>query len=592
MDLDALRAVLAVSILAAAIYGFVSERQPPDLTALLALLALLVTGVLTPQEAFAGFAHPATISVAAVLVLSAGLERTGALGFLARRVLLPIGSSELLLTLVLMAVIALLSAFVNNTAAVAVFLPIVLGVCRRTGASPGRLLMPMAHAATFGGLCTLMGTSTNLVAHEYARSQGLPGFTMFEMGQVGLPMLAAGSLFMLFAGRFLLPRTRSEELDLVARSSQFVAELVVAEGAPWIGRAVDLAAVSRGLDVEAVAVLRGGRPLDADGRTAFAVGDGIKVRGSLERLRALEAAGGLELHRPRDAAAGGGGVLAEVVVLASCSLVGRTLKDARFAETHDLVVVALHRRGGAVEARPSTTRLRAGDVLAVEGAPAAIRALDEERGFLVIGAPDVREERPRHIGVAVLTLVAVIATVAAGLLPIVTAATAGCAALMLAGCLRPREAYAAIDWSIIFLLAGTLALGTALEKTGVTDALAAALAWLTSMTGPHAALIGFFLIAMVASEVMSNSGTVALLAPVAVSSAASIGMNPMAALAAVALGASASFAMPVGYQTSLMIYGPGGYSFRDFLKVGIPLDILLAGIALWLIPRYWPLTLP
>src|SRR5918998_535940 len=192
VDAVTLKAVATLLILAAAMYGFVSERLAPDLTALLALLALLLTGVLTPYEAFSGFSHPATISVAAVLVLSAGVERTGALTFIARGLLAPLGRSETLLTVSIMLVISLLSAFVNNTAAVAVFIPVVVEVCRRAGASPGRVLMPMSHAATFGGMCTLVGTSTNLVAHEFARSQGLQGFSMFELGKVGLPMLAAG----------------------------------------------------------------------------------------------------------------------------------------------------------------------------------------------------------------------------------------------------------------------------------------------------------------------------------------------------------------------------------------------------------------
>jgi di/tricarboxylate transporter len=198
---DALKAIATVLILLAAVYGFVSERIPPDLVSLLALLALLVLGILSPGEAFSGFSHPATISVAAVLVLSAGIERTGLLSFLARRVLGPLGKSEVVLTLLIMLVIAFLSAFINNTAAVAVFIPVVIEVCRRTGASPGRILMPMSHAATFGGMCTLIGTSTNLVAHEYARSKGLPGFSMFEFGKVGLPMMIAGTAYILIVGR-------------------------------------------------------------------------------------------------------------------------------------------------------------------------------------------------------------------------------------------------------------------------------------------------------------------------------------------------------------------------------------------------------
>jgi di/tricarboxylate transporter len=234
--------------------------------------------------------------------------------------------------------------------------------------------------------------------------------------------------------------------------------------------------------------------------------------------------------------------------------------------------------------------LQAGDVLVIEGTPEALQNLADTRGFLVIGAPAQNKQHPRLLLITMTVLVGVVGAVTLGLLPIVTAAVAGCAVLMLTGCLPPREAYRAIDLSLVFLLAGTLALGVALEKTGITNVLANALAALTGLTGPYVVMACFFLVAVVISELMSNSGTVALLGPVALSSAAQMGINPMALLVAVALGASASFALPMGYQTSLMIYGPGGYRFKDFVRMGLALDLLLAVLTLWLIPRFWPLV--
>jgi di/tricarboxylate transporter len=313
------------------------------------------------------------------------------------------------------------------------------------------------------------------------------------------------------------------------------------------------------------------------------------VRGPLDRLLALSAGTGMELLRPGQPEARL--PLTEVVVLPGSPLIGRTLPEVRFAERFDAVVLAIHRPSEAVEEPPATTRLRAGDVLVVEGEPGALKALAETRGFLLVGNPSHPEPRsPRHLAIAVATLAGVVLVAALGWVPIVTAATGGCAALMLTGCLRPREAYRAIDWSIVFLLAGALALGLALEKTGVTGGLASILGSVAGTAGRQAVLAGFFLAAMLVSELMSNSGTVLLLAPVAVSSAESMGLSPMPLLAAVAFGASAAFAMPIGYQTNLMIYRPGGYRFRDFLVMGVPLDLLLAGIALWLIPACWPLV--
>ncbi|HET9789398.1 MAG TPA: SLC13 family permease, partial [Pyrinomonadaceae bacterium] len=280
--------------------------------------------------------------------------------------------------------------------------------------------------------------------------------------------------------------------------------------------------------------------------------------------------------------------LAEVVVLTTSGLVGRTLKAARFAERFDAVVLGLRRRGDVNE-RPSITPLYAGDMLLVEGKREALQALAETRGFLVVGTPAHPEERPGKLVITIVTLIAVVLVVSFGFLPIVTAATAGCAVLMLTGCLRPSEAYRAIDLSLVFILAGSLALGAALNKTGITTILADWLAGVSATTGPYLVLVAFFLLAVVVSELMSNSGTVALLGPITISVAAKMGINPMSLLAAITFGASAAFAMPIGYQTSLMIYGPGGYRFRDFILMGIPLDIILALLALVLIPYFWPL---
>jgi di/tricarboxylate transporter len=613
-DTVTVKAVVTLLILAAAMYGFISERLPPDVTALLALLALLLTGVLTPYEAFSGFSHPATISVAAMLVLSAGVERTGALTYIARRLLTPMGNSELTLTVVIMVIISAISAFINNTAAVAVFIPVVIETCRRTAASPSRVLMPMSHAATFGGMCTLIGTSTNLVAHEFAISHGLRGFSMFELGKVGLPMLLAGFAYMLFVGRKFLPRTQPGDVLAMQLGERYLAELIVEPDSSWIGNEINAEYFERDFDVDLIGVLRAGQALPIDNLNfVFAPYDSLLVRGRLEHVLKLTSQNGLELHRPKifsseeepeeqsaeDRKAETPGdqkeeadrrpQLAEVVVLTTSGLVGRTLKAVRFAETYDAVVLALKRRG-EVNERPSMTPLLAGDMLLVEGKRDALQALAETRGFLVVGTPAHPEERPGKLVITIATLVAVVLVVSAGFLPIVTAATAGCAVLMLTGCLRPSEAYRAIDLSLVFILAGSLALGAALNKTGITTMLADWLAGVSAITGSYLVLVGFFLLAVVVSELMSNSGTVALLGPITITVAAKMGINPMSLLAAITFGSSAAFAMPIGYQTSLMIYGPGGYRFKDFILMGIPLDLILAILALLLIPYFWPLA--
>lgn len=595
------QALAALLIVVGAIYSYVREKLPPDLTSLLVILALLITGILTPMEAFAGFSHPVSISVAAVLVLSAGLEKTGALSSLARRLIVPLGKSELLLTAVLMIVVGMVSAFINNTAAVAVFIPVVLEVCRRTGGAPGRILMPMAHAATLAGMCTLIGTSTNLAAHEFARGQGLRGFSMFELGKVGLPMFLLGFAYILAIGRIFLPRRPVEESSFPRRPGPYATALVVTEDSPWIGQEVRPDRLERDFEVTLLALVRDGRSLDLGRPARYAARDRLRIRGPLMQLLALAQVNGVELHRPsratEDAGAGGDaredwGPMIEVVVLPGSSLIGRTVQDYRFSEHHGMAVLALHRPGADVYEPISKTPIHAGDVLVVEGPPSSIAELAGTPGYLLIGTPPHPGERPGKIGLALLTLIAVVVVASLGLVPIVTAATAGCAVLILTGCLLPREAYRSIDWSIIFVLAGALAMGTALQKTGLAMSLASALSWLSAAAGPTFLLAAFFVVSVVVSELISNGGTVLLLGPVAVATAAQLGINPMSLVAAVTFGASAAFAMPMGYRTSLMIYGPGGYRFRDYLLMGIPLDVILGALAIWLIPIYWPLDGP
>ena len=595
-------------IVAAAVYGFVREKVSPDVTSLLAILALLITGILTPVEAFSGFSHPATVTVAAVLILSAAIERTGALSFVAQRILTPFVKSELLFTIVIMAVIGVFSAFVNNTAAVAVFIPIVMEVCSRHNLSPGRILMPMSHAATFGGMCTLIGTSTNLVTHEFALKQGLRGFSMFELGKIGIPMFLLGSAYILLVGRRFLPDTRSD-ISPQQGETRYLAELIIQENCDWKGREISVDKFKLDYDLDLVGVVRKRASIKFKNRRNFRCEKVIPllVRGHWKKALELAITENLAIHRPETVKSDQGkndtvqdGTsskekaesnklnLTEVIVLTPSGLIGRTLKEVGFAERFDAVVLALRRRGFVSE-RPSITPLRAGDMLIIEARPYAIDALAQLPGFLVLGNLEKPEKKSGKLLITLLTLALVIVIVSFGLMPIVTAAVGGCVVLILSGCLKPREVYKAIDLSLVFLLAGSLALGVAMEKTGVTRMLAESLIGISDTTGPIVVMVGFFFVSVILSELMSNSGTVALLGPVAVSSATQMGINPMMLLAAVTFGSSAAFAMPIGYQTSLMIYGPGGYNVRDFVKMGIPLDILLALIALLLIPYFWSL---
>jgi di/tricarboxylate transporter len=357
--------------------------------------------------------------------------------------------------------------------------------------------------------------------------------------------------------------------------------------------------------------MRSGTPLDLSaGDNRYVVFDSLRVRGTRDNIFKLWGIGGMVFYRPDGQVIADGevsadeetetgasprptfkdqGDLAEIVVLQSSGLIGRTLKDARFAERYDAVVLALRRRGDP-RGRPSTTPLHAGDILLVEGSRGAIQALSDSQGFLVISDVPKPEQASGKVLITLLTLFGVITLVITALTPIVTAAVAGCTVLVLTKCLRLRELYSAINLSIVFLLAGSLALGAALEKTGITTIIADGMSSLHGTASPFVIVAAFLIAAVIISEFMSNSGTVPLLAPIALSVAAKTGIEPMALIAAITFGSTAAFAMPIGYQTSLMIYGVGGYRVKDFVRMGIVLDILLALLALLLIPYFWQLT--
>jgi Trk K+ transport system NAD-binding subunit len=435
---------------------------------------------------------------------------------------------------------------------------------------------------------------------------------MFELGKVGLPMVVVAFAYMLFVGRLFLPKNESTELTATDNRENYLAEFIVTEESVWINRKIDARQMERDFDIELTEVFRAGTELDlSENDHLYATSDSLRVRGTLEHIFKLWSGGGLVFFRPGEQSSAGGeenktaeaeaiekqpratfkdeGSLAEVVVLTPSGLIGRTLQETRFAERYDAVVLALRRRGEA-RGRPSTTPLRAGDVLVVEGKPEALKALADSQSFLVIGDVPRPEQASGKVLITLLTLIAVMTLVVSGLTPIVTAAVAGCAVLVLTNCLRLRELYSAINLSIVFLLAGSLALGAALEKTGITTIIADGLINLGGDVHPMIMIAAFLFAAVIISEFMSNSGTVPLLAPIAISVAAKTGIEPMALIAAITFGSTAAFAMPIGYQTSLMIYGVGGYRVKDFVRMGIVLDILLAILALLLIPYFWQLN--
>ncbi len=585
-------AIAAVLILVCgAVVLFVTERVQIDLVALLVLASLLVSGLVTPEQGLSGFSNPATLTVAAMFVLSAGLQKTGAIGILGR-LLQRVGDKESHLLLAVMVPVSIVSAFINNTATVAVFLPYVVSAAVRRGKRPSKLLIPLSYAAQFGGVCTLIGTSTNLLVHSIARRAGLPGFGLFEFGSLGLVLVGVGIAYILVVGRWLLPTRGGDQLTAAYGLGEYITELRVLPASPLVGQRVCDTRLGSEHDVTVVELIRDAIKLWVPSRQIIQTGDVLLVRGRVADLMRVREALKVELepefHLKDNALQGTDTVLVEALVAPNSGLIGRTLTQVDFRWRYNALVLAIQRRGQVLREKLANVRLQLGDAMLLLGQKDDITRLRLHEDFIILN--ELAEAGPRRSRAPLATgiVIGVVLLSALNLLPVVVAAVAGCAAMMLTGCLKPDEAYGAIDWRVILLLAGVLPLGIALESTGAAT-------WITEHTvgnpgarGPVIALAMIYLMTAVLTEFMSNNAAAVLLAPIAISTAARIGVSPTPFLVAVAMAASTSFATPVGYQTNTMVYNAGGYRFTDFTKVGLPLNLVFWVVSVLLIPRFWP----
>jgi di/tricarboxylate transporter len=580
---------ITLIVLVGAVVLFVSEKLPVDVVALLILGSLLVFGVVSPGEALSGFSSPATITVAAMFVLSAGLQRSGALrgvGELLSRVRWP-----WLLGLLMMLLVAFISAFINNTAIVAVFLPLVISAVVARGLSPSKFLIPLSFAAQFGGVCTLIGTSTNLLVDSLARQSGQPGFALFEFAGLGLWFVLAGILYMLVAQRFLLPDLGIPDSAADDHRGRYLVELRVPEKSPVIGRAGSVAIPVEAKDVFLLENFREGQALAQPRAEAVAAGDRLLIRGDwneIERVRRELQLRHDRVARDLDGDPDDTRVHAEVMIAPGSTLAGKSLAQLRFGHVYRVRVHGVQRSGAQPRLPLDHIPLAVGDILLVDATASALEDLRSDPGVLLIGQREQPRVDTRRALLSLLVMAAAIGVAVLGWMPIVASSLLGCAALVVLRCLRPEEAYAAVDWRVIVLLAGVLPLGIALQKSGGADWVAQhALGWLSGH-GPLVTLAAIYLLTALMTEVMSNNAAAVLVVPIAISTAESMGVDAKPFLVAVAFAASTSFATPVGYQTNTMVYTAAGYRFSDFPKIGIPLNLLFWVMAVILIPRYFP----
>lgn len=582
-------AILVFAVLVGAVALFISERYPIDFVALLVLGVLLLFGLVTPQEGISGFSNPATVTVAAMFILSAGLQKTGATAVIGQ-LMVRFGKSYFTALVVIMGTITVISAFVNNTAAVAVFIPLVMIVANRRKIAASRLLIPLSYASQFGGVCTLVGTSTNLLVSSISDEAGYGAFSMFEFSRMGLVLFVTGVLFFLLFGRWLLPERKAQELAVTYQLGEYITELRVAENSPLVGKSVLESGLGRDHDVTVLRLLHVTKAVWAPLRQAVMGGDVLLVRGKVDELMRLRDSARLEMNvefkladdklQTEDLR------LVQALVAPGSDLIENTLKDLDFRNRYKSLVLAIQRRGEPIRDKLNSVPLRLGDALLIQAHEAQIKALRSDRNFIVLDeVPGValRHKAPLVLGI----LAAVVGLAAFGVLPILVTAILGCLAMVLTRCLRLEEAYHAINWQVIFLLGGILPLGIAMQKTGAAGLIAGRAVGMVGDFGPVAVLAVVYLMTSVMTDTMSNNAAAVLLAPIAISTAEQIGVDPRPFLMAITFAASTGFSTPVGYQTNTMIYNAGGYKYTDFLRTGVPLSILFWIMSIIFIPRFW-----
>jgi di/tricarboxylate transporter len=584
--------ILVLAVVAAAMAFFITGKLRVDVIALGVLVALIGLGLIKANQSLYGFASPATATVAAMFVLSAGLVRTGLVEWLARHIDRLAGNTELRLMSVLCIAVAALSAFVVNTATVAIFIPIAIVLAKARRISPSRVLIPLSFSSQFGGVCTLIGTSTNILVNSFAITQGLNAFGFFEFAPLGLAMSTAGIVYLTIVTPLLLPKRKGEfqQVDRY-RLADYLAELHVAKNSSLIGKTWEKSKVRSDAEVNLIKLLRGNRATWRPSKTRIREGDILLLHGNVSKLIGMEAKYGLELQgnvSMDDQKLSSDEVrLIEALVPPRSSLVGRTLGTSDFFRRYRSGVLALQRRGKILRDRLEDIHLAGGDTLLLQGDKEDASRLMRSSDLIVTNELTELYLRKDRAILALLLLLTVITLATFNVVSILVAALIGAVGMVLGRCLTIEEAYQAIDWQVIFLLGGILPLGLALEQSGAASLIVDTVLTPFVNFGPLAVLAVLYLVTAVLTETMSNNAAAVILAPIALSLAASMGVNPRPFLVAITFAASTSFATPVGYQTNTMIYAPGGYRFIDYTRIGGPLNLIFWGLAVLLIPVLW-----
>jgi len=587
------QAVLTAMVVCVTLLMLLVGKRAPDMVMIGGVVVLLAAGVLTPEEALKGMSNEGMLTVAALFVVAAAIERTGALAAMVDRAL---GRPESLASAQLrtMVVPAALSAFMNNTPVVALMVPAIRDWAKKHRLSVSKLLMPMNAAVVLGGLCTLIGTSTNIVVSGLVSAKRGHGLGMFDITWLGVPLLLAGFVYLIFASKYLL-KDRRPAMSQTDDPRRYSLEMLVEPGSPLVGRTIEKAGL-RGLDgLFLMEIDRNGHVIAAVAPTErLEAGDRLVFVGIVDSVVELQKIRGLrpatdqvfKLDNKRSER-----VLVEAVVSNTCPLVGRTIREGRFRSTYDAVVIAVARNGERLQIKIGDIALEPGDTLLVEASPAFLERQRSSRHFYLVS--EVRGSTPpRHdqAWIACTALAAMVLAATLELVPMVAASLFAVVVVISMRCISSNEARRSIEWESLLLIAASFGLARALDKTGLAEGIAQSTI-AAAGDHPHLVLAAIYFVAMLSTELMSNNAAAVLVFPIAWQTASDLGVNPMPFVMAVTVAASCGFATPMGYQTNLMIYGPGGYKFTDYVRFGGPLNLLVMALTVALAPLIWPFHL-
>lgn len=585
---------LTLALILMAIILFATEKLRVDLVALLVLLAISVTGLVNKEDVFLGFANPAVITIWAVYIVSGGLFKTGVADSLGSLILRLSGASEARLIAVIMLICGIMSAFMNNVGAVAVLMPAVIGISRQTKIPVSKLLIPLAFSSLLGGKMTLIGTPANILAQGILIAKGLEGFGFFEITPMGALVLTTGIIYMVFVGRRLLP-VREAPSDQQTPSSlrEYISEVQILPESSLNGKRLYESELGARYDLTVLSVVQDGKPVVGLHRDyKLRQDDFLIIEGSAKNLLAaqgelnLKPIGGhdfnlasLETDRMH---------IFEATLAPRSTMVGRSLKEAKFRDRFGFTAMAIWRQGEVMTNRLRDEKLQFGDTLLLQGPPSRVATLKDGKEFLVLEPMEMPQRRSKQAPVATGIMLMVILLAIFTDIGIATAMVIGSVSMVLTGCLSMDEAYESIDWRTVFLVGGMLSLGIAMENTGTAQYLADLILGTLGRFGPYGVLAGIYLFSALITQPMSNAAAIVLIVPIAVDTALGMQVNHLTFTMAVVIGAATSFLTPVGHKANVLVFGPGGYRFFDYTRVGVWLTIVLFIISMIFIPIFWP----